>query len=177
MKTKLLDAKLEIEGLSIDIGHELFYTIVKDIPDVKSNIKLFELLSNSSYIKIRAYVAKRENINRKIVKRLLSDKCHEVLDDLLDNDSACKLIKKKELLSIINKEEGGLLYTIARKIRYFNKCDINIIAEVLSRNSDPEIRHCLAMQREYLSENIIKKLSKDIDYNVALHAKCPIFDI
>lgn len=105
MQTQTITTKLSFNGISVSVGHEFLNSIVNDIPDTPENIKVFEVLSTSTSKDVRSKVACKDTTNRTIVKNLLSDPNSEVLEWLMRNSDALKLIKEKEILQIIASDD------------------------------------------------------------------------
>ena len=78
----------------------------------------------------------------------------------------------KQVKKIISLGDPEHHEAIASNIDDFTKCDICKLAKFLSNHSDPKVRVALvSIWNNNIPKNIIKKLTKDKDIDVANAAK------
>ena len=175
MQTDEIFIKLSIKGVRIKVGHEFLDSIVRDIPDGPENLKVFEVLSTSSSKDVRSQIAWKNTTSRKIIKNLLNDPNTEVVERLVRNSNALKLMKEKEILTLIGSNDIEVIKVIASNVSDLERCDVCKIATILSKHRDPSVRYELVSywrrNSNSATRKILKKLSKDRDIDVANAAK------
>ncbi len=175
MQTDKIFTKLSIKGVRIKVGHEFLDSIVSNIPDTRKNLKVFEMLSAAGSKDVRSQIAWKDTTSRKIIKNLLNDPNTEVVERLVRNSNALKLMKEKEIFKLIGSHDIEVIKEIASSLSDLERCDICMIATVLSKHSDPSVRYELARfwrrNSNGVPRKILKKLAKDRDIDVANAAK------
>jgi hypothetical protein len=172
MTTQTTKVNLTIDGIDAKVGHELLEDIVKYMPDTKENTKVFEKLALNSSCMVREQIARKENINKKTIKILLADKRHGIIGFLVSNRKVANKLTPKQVKNIIALGNPAHCIAIASNLDDFTKCDICKLAKFLSNHNDPKVRAELVSRWNYdIPKNIIKKLAKDKDIDVANVAK------
>ena len=172
MKTQTTKVNLTIGGINVKVGHELLEDIVRYMPDIKKNKKVFEKLALNNNHEIRDYVANKDNISKKTIKILLADKRHSIITTLLRNTKVANKLTPKQVKKIISLDDTEHCEAIASNLDDFAKCNICKLAKFLSNHNDPKVRVELASRwNNDIPKKIIKKLTKDKDIDVANAAK------
>jgi hypothetical protein len=172
MTTQTTKVNLTIDGVDVKVGHELLEDIVRYMPDTKENTKVFEKLALNSSCMVREQIARKENINKKTIKILLADKRHGIIGFLVKNQKVANKLTPKQIKNIIALGNPIHCMAIASSLNDLTKCDICKVAKFLSNHNDPIVRFELVNRwNKEIPKNIIKKLTKDIDIDVANAAK------
>jgi hypothetical protein len=142
------------------------------MPDTKENAKVFEKLALNNSYEIRDYVANKDNISKKTIKILLTDKRHDIITTLLRNTKVANKLTPRQVKDIISLGNPAHCEAIASNFNDFAKCNICKLAKILSNHNDPNVRAKLVSRwNNDIPKNIIKKLTKDKDIDVVNTAK------
>ncbi len=146
--------------------------IVRDIPDIKENKAIFGVLAKSDNPDIRESISGKDNLSKKTIYLLLDDENQEVVDNILSNSDLAKKINEDILFRIIKSDNIKHLSTIASSIDDYALCNICKVAKILSNHKNASVRYSLVKWRisDVITTKIIKKLSKDIDIDIAKEA-------
>ena len=165
-----MDVKIKVDGKEYEVGNELLVSISSDIPDRKEYMKLFQQLAGSEISEVRENIAYKDNINAETIKMLVKDKQVSVLRNLSSNGEASKKITEEELEYMYSTGDVEILCNIVGNIEGFELCDVMDIANKLKSHKDPKVRNALASDYD-VPKNILRKLTKDADVDVAYNAK------
>ena len=173
MQTQEIKTKLLINGSNVTIGHQFLEDVVMNIPDIKENQAIFEALAKSDNPDVRESISRKDNLSRKTIHLLLNDESQEVVDNVLSNTDLAKKINEDTLFDIIKSDIIKHLSTIASNIDDYAMCDICKAAKILSNHQNTTVRYSLVKWRSSnaVTTQILKKLSKDKDIDVAKEAK------
>lgn len=170
MTTKNTKVKLTIEGKEVTIGHEFLEDTVRNIPDIKENKEIFDILAQSDNPEVREDLVRMGNLSKKTIHLLLNDENQEVVDNVLSNPDLAKYIKHKALMHIINGGNIKLLKSIANSIEDYEKCDLCEVNKVLSEHKNVSVRYALVRytHRTTTSTKALKILENDVDLDVKI---------
>lgn len=170
MKTQNIKVELHINGKKVAIGHEYLEDSIRNIPDIKENREIFDILARCDNPEVREDLARMENLSKKTIHHLLNDENQEVVDNVLNNPDLAKYIKHKTLMDIINTGNIKLLKTIANSIEDYEKCDLCEVSKVLSEHKNVSVRYALVeyTHRTTVSTQTLKVLEKDVDLDVKI---------
>jgi len=102
----------------------------------------------------------------------LTDKRHDIITTLLKNTKVANKLTTRQVKDIISLGNPVHCEAIASNLDDFIKCNICKLAKFLSNHNDPKIRVALISRwNKDIPKNIIKKLTKDKDIDVANVAK------
>lgn len=169
MKKHEIKTELLINGSKVVFGHQFIEDIVGCIPDIKENQAIFSLLAKSDNPNVRESISSKDNLSKKTIHLLLDDESQEVVDTILSNSNSAKKINEDNLLKIIKSDNVKYLTTIAKNLEKYALCNIGKIAHILCNHKNASVRYSLVQYSTYYG--IIKKLSKDKDFDVAKVAK------
>jgi len=172
MQTQTIKTELLINGKKVIVGHQFLEDIVRDIPDIKENKSIFDVLASSDNPDVREYLTSVDNLSKKSVQVLLNDTNQEVVDGVLSNSNLAKHISQESLMKIIDSDNTKLLMTIASNIEDYVKCDLCKIVNILANHKSASVRYSLVRWRanDIVSIKTLKQLSKDKDIDVAKEA-------
>ena len=173
MQTQIIKTELLINGQNVIIGHQFLEDILRSIPDIKENQKIFNSLVFSDNPNVREELTRVNHLSKKSVHILLNDTNQEVVDCVLSNSSLANKISEEALFKIINSDNKKLLMTIASNIDSYVKCDLRKIVNILVNHKSASVRYSLIKKwgfNEILSIKMLKQLSKDKDIDVVIDA-------
>ena len=173
MQTQKIKTELLINGSKATIGHRFLEDIVRDIPDIKENKAIFEVLAKCDNPDVRESISGKDNLSKKTIHLLLDDENQEVVDNILSNSDLAKKINEDILFRIIKSDNIKHLSTIASSIDDYALCNICRVAKILSNHQNASVRYSLVKWRisDVITTIILKKLSQDKDIDVAREAK------
>ena len=173
MQTQKIKTELLINGSKVTIGHQFLEDIVRDIPDIKENKTIFGALAKSDNPDVRELISRKDNLGKKTIHLLLDDENQEVVDNILSNSDLAKKINEDILFRIIKSDNIKYLSTIASNIEDYALCNICKVAKILSNHQNASVKYSLLKWRisDVVTTKILKKLSKDIDIDIAKEAK------
>ena len=174
MQTQTIKIELLINGQKIAVGHRFLENMVSDIPDIKENSKIFEILAHSDNPEVRESLTRNDMLNKKTIALLLEDESEDVVDGVLSNVDLAKQIEEEALYKILEVNNIKLLSTIASNIEDYTLCDGCKLAKKLAKHPVAVIRYNLVKWRRVsslISTKLLKKLAKDADCDVAKDAQ------
>jgi len=173
MKKQELSVELFINGTKVKAGHDFLEDIVRNIPDTKTNSKIFDILATSNNYEIRENISRFESLSDEAINIFLEDDCIEAIDNILCNSAVNKNINDEQLRNIIKKDNVKLLCTIASNIDDYQNCNICKVIKRLSKHPNAKVRYSLLRWRvsDLVSTKILKNLSNDSDIDVSSKAK------
>jgi len=170
MTTQNIKVELLINGKKVAIGHEYLEDSLRNIPDIKENQGIFDILALSDNPEVREDLSRMGNLSKKTIHLLLNDENQEVVDNVLSNPDLAKYIKHKTLLRIIDGGNIKLLKTIASSIEDYEKCDQCEVSKVLAGHKNVSVRYALVKytHRTTIATQPLKMLEKDVDLDVKI---------
>lgn len=173
MKKQEISVEFTINGNKVKVGHEFLEDIARNIPDIKANRKIFDILATSNNYEIREHISRFDSLSSKAIKIFLEDDCIEVIDNILCNSSINKFITDEQLHTIIKKDNVQLLRTIGSNIDDYKNCNVCKVIKRLSKHSNAKVRYSLLQWRvsDFVTTKILQKLTNDSDMDVASKAK------
>lgn len=173
MLKESLKVELSINGQKVNVGHKFLEDIVRNIPDVKENKKVFNLLSKSDNYTVREHTSRKEFLSSETIEVFLEDECDEVVDNILSSYDVNKKITDAQINKIIEKNNVRFLETIASNLDYYNSCNRCELLEKLLKHKSPIVKSALLIHTvsDLLSNDMLKILSDDEDFDVASKAK------
>jgi len=168
-----IKVELLINGEKVKLGHRFLESICRDIPDIKENIKFFNILAKSSNYEVREYISRNDNLSNETIEILLNDISEVVVDNLLSNRDVNKKITDEQLKVIIEKDNIKLLTTIASNIDDFKSCNRCKFIKYFTKHSSSKVRYSLFNYNvsDLITTETLIELSKDEDFDVVLEAK------
>jgi len=174
MQTQTIKMELTINGNKVVVSHRFLEDIIGEIPDVKANKSVFSTLALSDNPRVREFISRKSNLSKKTIHLLLNDENQEVVNNILSNSDLAKYIKENKLLKIIKGNNINYLKTIASDIDSYALCDTCKIATLLSKHTSAVVKYALVNYwglSNAVTNKMLKKLSKDKDFDVANTAK------
>ena len=168
MKVELL-----INGEKVKLGHRFLESICRDIPDIKENIKIFNILAKSTNYEVREYISRNDNLSNETIEILLNDISEVVVDNLLSNRDINKKISDEQLKVIIEKDNIKLLTTIGSNIDDFKSCNRCKHIKYFAKHPSAKVRYSLFNYNisDLITTETLVELSKDEDFDVSREAK------
>jgi len=173
MPKQEIKVELLINGHKVKVGHRFLEDIVRDIPDIKENKRIFSILASSNNDEIREYISKNDNLPKETIDTFLKDKNDEIVDNILSNRDINKYILDEQILKIIDKNSNKHLSTIATNIDDFSSCNRCKLVKILSKYESSKVRYSLFSfgGSKFISNGILNKLCSDEDFDVAYEAR------
>lgn len=168
-----LKIDITINGQKVLCGHNFLENIAKNIPDIKGNKKVFDVLVTSNNDEVREAVSCNEFLSKEAIEILLQDENMEVIDNILSNRGISKHITDEQLNKIIEKDNTKLLSTIASNIDDFKSCEKCKVIKKLAAHPSSKVRYSLLgwIASDLINEKTLKQLCEDSDIDVATAAK------
>lgn len=176
MQQENIKVELTMNGVNVQVGHSFLEDISRDIPDIKENKKVFEILAKSDDFKVRRNVAYKDNLNKNTIDILLQDSDMEVVDSILSNRDAPKFITQEQLQRIIDLDNIILLETIGNRIDNYASCNTCKIINKLVKYPNARVRASLFRVFSSLNIKQLEILSQDSDSEIASEAKKELKD-
>jgi len=173
MTTQTIKTELILNDRKVVVGYKFLENIVRDIPDIKENRKIFDMLVHSDNLEVRRCIANKENVSKKSIDILLNDDNLNVVDNVLSNVDLSKCIKEETLMKIVQSNHTQLLLTIAENIDNYAKCNLCKIVKLLANHKNASVRYALLYWRVtgIVTVKILKQLVKDEDIDVSNYAR------
>lgn len=173
MQTQTIKTELSFNGQNVVIGHKFLEDIVDDIPDIKENRSIFDILALSDNPEVKERVSRKDSLSKKTIHLLLKDTDQKVVNNILSNSDLAKHIEEKALLKIIKSNNIKHLVSIGETIDDYSRCDQCKIIKILANHKNPLVRSSLLNWRtsELITIKTLKKLSEDKDIDIANDAK------
>lgn len=173
MTKQELKIEFIIDGTKVQCGHQFLENIIRDIPDIEQNKKIFDILATSNNDDVREMIARKEFLSLEAIEILLKDENIEVVDNILSNRDIDKLITDEQLKMIIEKDNIKLLSTIASNVERYQNCDRCRIIKKLAKHTSSKVRYSLLNYgvSDLMTNSTLQELCEDSDIDVATEAK------
>lgn len=178
MKEYKINMEVVINGQKVRAGYTFLESIVGDIPDVKENTKIFNLLSLSDNYAIRDAISSKDCLSKDTINILLNDESDNIIRNILTNSWISRYITTEQILSIIEKDNVKLITTILQNLDSYKKCDKFKIINLLAKHRSTLVKASLLLYpvRELISTELLEELSNDDDFDVSTEAKKELKD-
>ncbi|MCD4722642.1 MAG: hypothetical protein K8S13_22705 [Desulfobacula sp.] len=174
-----MKAKLEINGVSINLGFKTLEFIADILPDCEDNSLIFHELAKSKSSEVRIAVANKRYLMTETAKLLLKDSSIMVLCQIIRTDIGVSCLNKNILTRFIELNSVRLLKTIIMEldeiVNEFDCCDMTYLVDLLVQHQDPLIKYELAEMD--IPECYLKILADDPDLSVARVAKSNLLEL
>jgi len=179
MELKELKLEMKIDEEKVFIGHDFLNQTVSNIPDIKENKKIFNILAQSNLTYARDIVSSSDNLSKESFKILMNDAVDEIVCNLLDNNKATQYFTDEIVENILAKDNTKLNIKIAENIGEFKLCNIPKFINKLVTNVSSEVRYSLMSysNTDFISMEQMELLSKDLDIDVSKKAKEELSDM
>ncbi len=165
-----MDAKLIVNGVEVNLGHDELSGICGSLSDSEKNEGIFHELGKSSSEAVRENVAWKKSLSKETAKLLLNDTSIEVLREIVGHETAKDLITKEDINRLIALQDTTIMVTIAEGVYEYDNCDETFIYAALINQADPQVRYQLAQDSE-MPKFLMKQLTNDQDLEVSEEAK------
>ena len=167
---KIMNAYLEINNVKTKIGIDLLERIASNLNDNEDNQLIFQELAISAAAAVRGEIAYKDKINEETARILLNDTDAKVLERILRNDVANKIVDMDTLQRIIDQSSEDVLKAIADSIESYESISADVLATALLSKNNPSVDYSLASNYS-TPKKILKSLLKNSDPDVIMAAK------
>jgi len=171
MQKEQIRVELSINRLQVTIGYEFLENISMNIPDIKENKKVFEILAKSDDFEVRRAISYKGNLNKNTIDILLQDTDSDVVQNLLNNRDVAKFITQEQVESILKQDNTYLLETVGRSIDDFQSCNVCKLMDKFIKHPSARVRGSVLRYRRELNLQQLELLTNDSDANIASEAR------
>lgn len=155
-------------SLSADVLADLF----RSVPDSPEMGWLFDLAARHPAMKVRAAVARYENLSPDTVRLLADDSCSEIRRQLVSSPALKRHADTQMVLGLI-ASDPTVAEELAEHLHDFTFCDVARVEAELAEHPDPSIRLFLAHNGQ-VSMRTLQLLALDDDPGVSVSARTQI---
>lgn len=171
-----MEAKLVVNGVAVELGHNALADLTLLLSGSKKNQSVYRELAKSPSSEVRQNVVEGNSLDNDTARLLIQDSCIDVLREIVENNSAQRIITEDDLNKFISTGDIKLLCMLSEQVDEFALVDTDVICQKLIAQSDPQVRYRLA-QNEYAPKVFLEKLTRDDDVEVAEEAKSTLADL
>lgn len=157
------------EPLHVSLSADVLADMFRSVPDSPELGWLFDIAARHAAMKVRAAVAKYENLSPETVRLLAEDACSEIRRQLVSSP-ALKRLADTEMLLRLAASDPAIAEELAEHLYDFTGCCIPRVEAYLCRHTDPSVRLFLAHNGE-VSVRTLALLALDNDPGVAASAR------
>lgn len=155
--------------LHVSLSADALADLFRSVPDSPEMSWLFDLAARHPAMKVRAAVARRENLSPDTVRLLANDVCAEIRRQLVSS-SALKRHADTQMALRLAASDPTIAEELAEYLHDFTFCNVARVEAELADHPDPSVRLFLA-QNGQVSARTLKLLALDDDPGVAESAR------
>jgi len=176
MQKEQIKVELSINGLKVVVGYEFLENISYNMPDIKENKKVLEILANSDDFEVRRSISRYDNLNKNTIDILLQDTDNDVVQNLLNNRDIAKFITQEQVENIFTQDNIYLLETLGRNVDDFQSCNVCKLIDKFIKHPNARARGSVLYHRSNLNLQQLELLTNDNDALIASEARKQLKD-
>jgi len=160
------------EVLTEPLSFEMISVISNNYPDKERCRDFFLYTCRHPSVEVRQYIAYKDNIDEEICRILSKDDTCNVLKTLLRNSTFRQIASIEDLESIITKDVE-LALIVAEDIEMYTSVDVIKLANIILKNSDPNVVFALA-RNSRAPKKILRELLNHNDITISEAARASL---
>ena len=128
------------QGRAIELPHSVVQDVVCFLEDIPSNAHFFEDLSYHTSSQVRATVAAKTHLSVDALERLANDSSIEVVQAIVWNEDALKLLRLATMQSMIRRDVSIAKAFLAVDFDDINQAVKDAVIDELLKYNDPAIQ-------------------------------------